>query len=377
MKKTILLIAILWFVTSIVSCKKDSVVDNHKSSQIITTILITSPLNNSTITDSVLIITTTTNDSDIVKVEFYIDGNLDYTCSIIPWQYNWNVHSLTPNTNHTIQAKAFTKSNDIVLSQLVSVNIQQTVVPTISVTSPLNNSFVTDSVLITTSITNDSGIVKAEFYIDGVLTNTCSQRPWQSIWNVRSLPLNTTHTIQVKAYTKANNIILSQIVNVIVQQTQEFIYPLAVGNAWIYHAYLESHTTAIVHAPYETGIHTWTVTSQSFSNDSIFYRVEVAIQDTQRYRDDTSYVAFNTTKYQFTITKTGKEYIVNNEILKNDIIKVPRYVLVGTDSVVVVDPNLIKTYKFVSNLGLLSFSYVRYGNSMDRDSLNLISFIKK
>ena len=249
------------------------------------------------------------------------------------------------------------------------------IVPTISVSTPPNNSTATDSVLITAT-TNDSSIVKVEFYIDGELVYTRSTTPWQFNWNVRTLPPNTTHTIQVRAYTTANNIIVSQLINITVQQTQEFLYPLTIGTSWKYRSYLESHTTAILHAPYQTGVHTWNVIGQTFSNDSIFYRIEVAVQDTQRYKDDTTFAGLGLAYYQFTITKTESEYIVNNEILKNTAVVVPRYGLAGTDTTVIGNPTLDLHYRFVNNLGLVSFSYRTDGNNTSRDSLNLISFIK-
>lgn len=91
--------------------------------------------------------------------------------------------------------------------------------PTVSISTPTNNSTVTDSVLISVNATDNVGIEKVEFYIDGNLMNTRSAVPWQYMWIVRDLPSNSVHTILAKAYDATNNIASSTTINVTVNRT--------------------------------------------------------------------------------------------------------------------------------------------------------------
>ena len=91
--------------------------------------------------------------------------------------------------------------------------------PTVSISTPTNNSTVTDSVLISVNASDNVGVEKVEFYIDGNLTNTRSTVPWQYKWIVRDLPSNSAHTILAKAYDAVNNIGSSTTINVTVNRT--------------------------------------------------------------------------------------------------------------------------------------------------------------
>jgi hypothetical protein len=118
-------------------------------------------------------------------------------------------------------AKAYDAANNIGTSQTISVTVNMTDIspPTVSITSPTNNSIVTDSTLIVANASDNVAVEKVEFYIDGNLINTRSTAPWQYNWNVRGLTPNTTHSILAKAYDGANNIGSSTTIYVIVNKT--------------------------------------------------------------------------------------------------------------------------------------------------------------
>ena len=84
---------------------------------------ITSPTNNSNVTDSTLIVVNASDNVGIKKVEFYIDGSLSRTISTVPWKYNWDVRGLSPNSTHTILAKAYDTANNIGNSGTITVTV--------------------------------------------------------------------------------------------------------------------------------------------------------------------------------------------------------------------------------------------------------------
>jgi len=175
------------------------------------TISITSPSNNSTVIDSTLIGVAASDNIGVDKVEFYIDGILASTRSTVPWQYNWNVRSLTPNSAHSILAKAYDAASNVGTSPTIAVTVNRTPppdtsAPTVSVVSPPNNSYVSDNVLIQGNASDNVGVVRVEFYIDGNLSLTKTSTPWEYLWPTQALQILSSHSIHLKAYDLANNV---------------------------------------------------------------------------------------------------------------------------------------------------------------------------
>lgn len=98
-----------------------------------------------------------------------------------------------------------------------------TTAPTVSITSPANNSTVIDSVMIIVSASDNIGVEKVEFYIDGNLTSTRSTLPWQYNWNVRGYPNSSTHILLAKAYDAVNNIGTSAALSVAAKRTEQVL----------------------------------------------------------------------------------------------------------------------------------------------------------
>ncbi|MCX6141867.1 MAG: Ig-like domain-containing protein [Ignavibacteriales bacterium] len=78
--------------------------------------------------------------------------------------------------------------------------------PTVSILSPLNNSAVTDTVLVQVQASDNVGVTKVEFYIDGVLVLTKGTAPWEYRWATKGLQVLSTHTIIAKAYDASSNV---------------------------------------------------------------------------------------------------------------------------------------------------------------------------
>lgn len=60
----------------------------------------------------------------VVKIEFYVNGQLSGVRSTPPWQFDWNTSTLASNTFCTIQAKAVTLGSGYSVSQAVTVRIK-------------------------------------------------------------------------------------------------------------------------------------------------------------------------------------------------------------------------------------------------------------
>jgi hypothetical protein len=160
--------------------------------------------------------------SGIQKVEFYIDGNKVADDLTPPYEYIWNTN-LYPNGDHTIQAKAFDFAGNIGESNIVQVKIQNTpdtTPPQVTILFPENGQTLFGTVTIQANASDNIGVTKVEFYIDGNKVGEDTTSLYEYVWNTDVLPYNSTHTIQAKAYDKAGNIGESDIVQVTIGDIQ-------------------------------------------------------------------------------------------------------------------------------------------------------------
>jgi hypothetical protein len=88
-----------------------------------------------------------------------------------------------------------------------------TIAPTTSITNPVNGSTVTGTVSVTTSASDNVGIVNVELLLDGNVIGNSTSSPWTFSWNSTSTP-DGTHSLQTRAYDSAGNTGLSSVVSV-------------------------------------------------------------------------------------------------------------------------------------------------------------------
>lgn len=81
-----------------------------------------------------------------------------------------------------------------------------TVNPTVSITSPASGSSVTQgsAVTISANASDNVGVTKVEFYVDGVLLNSDTTSPYSYSWSTGSVQTGS-HSITARAYDAANN----------------------------------------------------------------------------------------------------------------------------------------------------------------------------
>jgi hypothetical protein len=182
------------------------------------TVSITSPTDNQLIViDSVVVEVAVSDNVGTDRVELYVDGKLIGVCSTPPWKFIWHVGDLALNSNHTIEARAYDIAGNVGISPVVSV-VAQVSPPTVSITSPANNSVVVDSVVVVVSVSGNAGLDRVELYIDSKLGGTRSIPPWQFTWHVGNLAHNSVHTIEARAYSREGNFGTSQVLSVVVQE---------------------------------------------------------------------------------------------------------------------------------------------------------------
>ncbi len=93
--------------------------------------------------------------------------------------------------------------DDVVLSGTASTTDTQA--PAVSLTAPANGATVSGTTTVTATASDNVGVSKVDFYIDGVLKGTDTSSPYSYSW-VTTDYSNGNHTVYAKAYDAANNV---------------------------------------------------------------------------------------------------------------------------------------------------------------------------
>jgi len=90
--------------------------------------------------------------------------------------------------------------------------------PTVSITAPSGGATVSGTVSVTATASDNVGVTKVEFYLDGALQSTDTTSPYAWSWDTTSAT-NASHTLTAKAYDAALNVGTSAAVSVTVNNS--------------------------------------------------------------------------------------------------------------------------------------------------------------
>lgn len=143
------------------------------------------------------------DDIGLSKVQLYIDDVVKYTQelsgdTLFQYTYDWNTISLSDGA-YTIKAVAYDTKNQMGEASIILHVNNGGEPPTVTITNPLNGETVRAKVLIKVNASDDKGVDRVEFYIDGELEDTDNTYPYESVWNTTQYS-NATHFIKVIAY---------------------------------------------------------------------------------------------------------------------------------------------------------------------------------
>jgi Fibronectin type III domain. len=171
--------------------------------------------------------TVTASASDNVgvsKVEFYLDGALTATDTATPYNWNW-VTTSSANGAHTLSSKAYDAAGNNATSTLVSVTVSNDVTPPVtSITAPTGGAAVSGITPVTASASDDVGVARVEFYLDGALQATSTSSPYTWSWD-STLTANGVHSLTSRAFDAAGNSGTSAAVSVTVSNAGDTTPP--------------------------------------------------------------------------------------------------------------------------------------------------------
>ena len=173
---------------------------------------ITDPANAATIYGSIEVTAEASDNSGVKKVELYRNNVLIGTDTSNPFIFNWDTVQ-EQNGIHTLQSRAYDIVNNVGVSQMITVTVNNkvdpgdTIAPVVMITYPQNNNYVPkkSTVTITANASDNIGVTKAEFTINGNLVCTDTTLNYSCNWKVPPRS-GIRYAILMKAYDAKGNI---------------------------------------------------------------------------------------------------------------------------------------------------------------------------
>jgi len=169
------------------------------------TVAITSPVATAAVSGIVPVSTSASDNVGVSSVEFWVNDVLQTTERVAPYLFSWNTTGLASGA-YTLMAKAYDAAGNLGTSEAIPVTVvNDTTPPTVSLTSPVNNKTVSETLAITASATDNVGVTKVEFYLDGTLLFAGNTAPFSYRWDTSAIVCGG-HTLSAKAYDAAGNV---------------------------------------------------------------------------------------------------------------------------------------------------------------------------
>lgn len=191
---------------------------------------IVSPLGNAVVNGTVEVIASASDDKEIKAVTIFIDGKQVLKSGKSVAAYTWDTTPYADNLQHFISAVATDNSDNVGAAPAVSVTVvagqnADNEPPTVTIISPLNNQVVSGNVNIVAEASDNTGVDRVEFYIDGLLEDAVDTPPYTYLWNTAQTNEGV-HTIFARAFDTNNNSAVSNAIGVTVDTTFDDIDPV-------------------------------------------------------------------------------------------------------------------------------------------------------
>ncbi|MEJ2201572.1 MAG: S8 family serine peptidase [Desulfuromonadaceae bacterium] len=165
------------------------------------TVTLTSPGDSSTISGTLTINAVASDDSEVAKVELYVNNQLLATDVSPAYSFNWDTLTVAEGW-YVLQAKAYDTSGNVGQSESVQVLVSNPVdnqAPVATIISPLPGESSKKLFKITATATDNVGVSQLDLFIDGSLVQSVAGDLVSYTWVVRKASAGA-HTISVKAY---------------------------------------------------------------------------------------------------------------------------------------------------------------------------------
>jgi major membrane immunogen (membrane-anchored lipoprotein) len=168
---------------------------------------IDSPIDGSFLSKRVVISTSATDNEDVARIEIFFDGELLHTCvNSKRCNARKNTKRL-PDGEYDITATAYdvAGNSDTTTITVTKESDSDIEPPVVSIDSPIDGSFLSKRVVISTSATDNEDVARIEIFFDGELLHTCvNSKRCNARKNTKRLP-DGEYDITATAYDAAGN----------------------------------------------------------------------------------------------------------------------------------------------------------------------------
>jgi hypothetical protein len=176
-------------------------------------VAVTSPSPGVTVKGTITAAATASDDVKVTKVTFAVDGAVKVTDTASPYTANLDTTAYADGS-HTITATAFDAAGNT-KAQQVTVTVQNkatpppptvdTTPPSVTITSPADGATIKGTVNITATATDNVGVAKVVFSVDGNTIGSPSMSPPYAVTFNTAAYANGSHTIRAQAVDAAGN----------------------------------------------------------------------------------------------------------------------------------------------------------------------------
>ena len=162
-----------------------------------------------TVAGTVTVTANATDNVGVARVDFYVNGAFAGSSGAAPYQYAWNTAALA-NGPATLYVRAFDAAGNAAQSAAVAVTVANVVAPppdtsppAVSIASPTGGN-VAGVVTVSANATDNVGVARVDFYVNGSLVGSSGAMPYQYAWNTTGIA-NGPATLFAKAFDTAGN----------------------------------------------------------------------------------------------------------------------------------------------------------------------------
>ncbi len=181
----------------------------------------------------------------VTAVEFYVDGALKGSSAAAPYSASLDSTTLA-NGSHSLVAKAYDAAGNVGTSSSVAFSVSNGSTDSTAPTVTASESGSSGTITLSATASDNVGVAKVEFYVDGVLKGTDTATPFTMTLSSSTLT-NGSHSLVAKAYDAAGNVGTSSTVS------------FSVNNA---------ATQLVVNGGFESGTGSWTASSGVITSDA-------------------------------------------------------------------------------------------------------------
>ena len=181
----------------------------------------------------------------VTLVEFYVDSVLKASSNVAPYSASLDSTTLA-NGSHGLVAKAYDAAGNVGTSSSFSFSVNNATGDTTAPTVSASETGASGTITLSAAASDNVGVTKVEFYVDGVLKGSDTTSPYSITLNSTTLA-NGSHALTAKAYDAAGNSATSAAAS------------FSVSNG---------ATQLVVNGGFESGVSPWTATTGVITSDA-------------------------------------------------------------------------------------------------------------